>query len=138
MKFKLQSILYILILGTFFGCQNDQNIQGNYSVCENGEYTEVYFKKDSMRIAADNDWVKLSKWRKIEIKNDTLYFETFGEWRDSLKAEIKYAGMNTIELRILKSGENLNLIHIDENINFEKPKEFWSGFHNRQHLKNCK
>jgi hypothetical protein len=121
----------------FFGCYNYRNLDGNYSTCENGEYIEVYFKNDSMRIASDNDWIKLSEWRKIEIKSDTLYFETFGEWKDSLKAEIKYVGVNRTELHILASDIILDLEPIDENLNLDKPKDFWNGFNNRQNSKNC-
>jgi len=126
-----------LIFTIFLGCQNDQDIEGNYSICHKGEYVEVYFKKDSIRFASDDEWIKLSDWRKNEIKKDTLHFETFGEWRDSLKAVIKFVGVNGIKMRNLTSGENLYLEPIDENINFENPKEFWEGFYNRQNSGNC-
>lgn len=74
---------------------------------------------------------------KIEIKNDTLYFKTFGEFKDNATAEIKYAGMNKIELRILETDDRLDLEPINENLNFENPKEFWNGFNNRQNSMNC-
>jgi len=99
---------------------------------------EIYFNNNSMRIASDNEWIKLSKWRKIEIKKDTLYFDTFGEWRTLSKAEIKFISINTIELKLLSNDRILKLIQIDENLNFEKPKEFWNKFHNRKKSKNCK
>jgi hypothetical protein len=138
MKFKIWAIIYILVLSLLFGCQNSQSIEGNYSICHNGYYREVYFKNDSMRVASDNEWTKLSKWKKIKIKNDTIHFETFGEWRDFSKVVIKYVGKNKIKLRNLKSGENLDLEQIDENLNFEKQHEFWKGFYNRQSSGNCK
>ncbi len=136
MKLKLWNI--ILILALFFGCQNNQNLDGNYSICHNEEYTEIYFKKDSMRIAADNEWIKLSEWRKIEIKNDTLHYKAFGEWKDYSKAEIKHIGKNKIEIHFLKNGENLGLKPIDEDIKFENLKEFWNEFRNREKNNNCK
>jgi len=128
---------WYIILALFFGCKNDQNLDGNYSMCHNEEYAEVYFKNDSMRIASNNEWVKLSEWRKIEIKNDTLYFESFGEWRDNWKAEIRYVGKNKIELHNLITDVKLDLESINQNLNFEKPIEFWNGFNNRKNSKNC-
>ena len=77
MKFKFWYLIFILVL--FISCQSDQNLIGHYKMCVSGDYGEVYFKKDSMRFASDNEWVKLSDWRKIRVENDTLYFETFGE-----------------------------------------------------------
>ena len=133
MKLKLWNI--ILILALFFGCQNDRNLNGNYSICHNGEYLEIYFKQDSMRVASENVWVKLSEWRKIEITNDTLHFETFGEWREKSKAEVNYIGMNNFELRILETDERRNLEPIYENKNFENHKELWNGFNNLQNTK---
>jgi len=118
-------------------CQNDRNLDGNYSVCFNGEYSEVYFKKDSMRMASESEWVSLSEWRKIEVKNDTLYFETFGEWRDSATAEIKYIGLNKIELKLLEANRSINLEPINKSLNFEKPKELWNGFIKRLNSSNC-
>ncbi len=103
-----------------------------------GEYSEVYFKQDSMRVASESEWVKLSEWRKIEIVKDTLYFETFGEWRDNSKAEIKYVGLNKIELRILETDNKLELKPISENLNFDKSNEFWDGFKSRMNNKKCK
>ena len=91
----------ILIFNLILGCQSDKTLDGNYSSCIDGEYVEIYFKKDSMRVASENVWVELSEWRKIEIKNDTLYFETFGEWRDKSRAKIKYVEMNNAELSFL-------------------------------------
>jgi hypothetical protein len=96
------------ILALFLGCSDNRDIEGNYSFCKNGVYLETYFKKDSIRIASDNRWVRLSKWREIKIKDDTLHFVTFGEWSDSSKAGIKYVG-NKIELHFLKSKNNLTL-----------------------------
>ncbi|WP_074405967.1 hypothetical protein [Aquimarina megaterium] len=136
MKLKLWNI--ILIITLLFGCQIEQKLDGNYSMCNGGEYSEVYFKKDSMRVASENEWVKLSEWRKIEIKNDTLHFKSFGEWRDDWKAEIKYIGKNKTELHNLTTDVKLNLKRINENLNFENPKEFWEKFRDRQNSGNCK
>ncbi|UOB18664.1 hypothetical protein [Abyssalbus ytuae] len=127
----------ILITTLLFGCQNKQKLDGNYSMCSNGEYVEVYFKKDSMRIASENESVKLSEWRKVEIKNDTLYFESFGEWKRKYKAEIKYIGNYNIELHNLMTNIKFNLERINENPNFQNSMEFWNGFNKRQKNKNC-
>ncbi|MCK0158952.1 hypothetical protein MWU65_17325 [Cellulophaga sp. F20128] len=135
MKLNLWNI--ILIITLLFGCQNEQKLDGNYSMCNNGEYTEVYFKKDSMRVASENKWVKLSEWRKFEIKNDTLYFQSFGEWRDDWKAEIIYNGKNKTELHNLITDVKFNLERINENPHFENLKEFWNEFSNRQKIRNC-
>jgi hypothetical protein len=135
MKLNLWKI--ILILALFFGCQSDRNLNGNYYSCSMGEYTEVYFKQDSMRVASKNKWVQLSEWRKIKIKNDTLYFESFGEWRDNWKAKIRYIGMNKFELHVFENNDRVDLNPINENLNFENLDEFWNGFNNRLKSKNC-
>lgn len=135
MKFKFCYLILILVL--FISCQSDQNLVGYYKMCLSGDYGEVYFKKDSMRFASDNEWVKLSDWKKIRIENDTLYFETFGEWRNSESAKITFHGGDEIELRILENNVNINLIRFDENPNFENLEEFWNGFHTRQDNQNC-
>jgi hypothetical protein len=135
---KISIKIYILLFGILISCQNKQNIDGNYSVCKYGGYLEIYFKKDSMRVAKNDDWIKLSKWRKIEIKKDTLYFETFGEWRDSTKAKILYLENNKIELQFLKSNKNLVLKPITEKIKIEKTKGFWDEFQKRSDSKKCK
>lgn len=135
MKLKLWNI--ILIFTLLFGCQNEQRLDGNYSMCNDGEYSEVYFKKDSMRVASKNEWVKLSEWRKVEIKNDTLYFQSFGEWKDDWKAKIIYKGNNKAELHNLITGIKFNLERVNENLNFENPEEFWNEFINRQKSKGC-
>ena len=127
-----------MILTLTFGCKNDRNLNGNYSICNNGEYSEVYFKQDSMRVASESKWVKLSKWKKVEFKNDTLYFESFGEWRDDWKAEIKYVGKNKTEFHNLITDVKLDLERINEKLNFQNPKDFWNGFYKRQNLSNCK
>jgi len=137
MKLKLKSIIYILLLNFFLGCQNNKNFEGHYSVCNKGTYIEVYFKKDSMRVATESAWVKLSTWRKIKLQNDTLHFETFGEWRDSSKAILKYDGMNKVKFRNIKTGDILNLESFNDNLNFEKTEEFWKGFNNRKKSNNC-
>lgn len=134
---KLKLWIIILIFSLLFGCQNEQKLNGNYSMCNNVEYLEVYFKKDSMRVASKNEWVKLSEWRKVEIKNDTLYLQSFGEWKEEWKAEIKYIGNNKIELHNLIPNTKFNLVRINENPNFENPTEFWNEFSSRQKIRNC-
>ncbi len=135
---KLIKIIYILSFGVFLGCVNNRNIEGYYSNCRDGEYMEVYFKKDSMRVAADNEWVRLSEWRKIVIENDTLHFETFGEYRESWQAVIEYVGTDKIKLKVLESKNKVNLNRIDEILNFEEPTSFWNDFHKRKDYANCK
>ena len=135
MKLKLWEI--ILILALFFSCKNEQSLVGNYSICKNGEYAEVYFKQDSIRIASENEWIKLSEWKKIELKNDTLFFESFGEWRYDYKTEIKYIKKNKAKLHILTTDQIIDLERIDENLDFENRKVFWNGFMKRKNSKNC-
>ncbi|MET2984120.1 hypothetical protein [Aureibaculum conchae] len=90
-----------------------------------------------MRVASDNDWIKLSEWKKFKIKDDTLYFETFGEWSNRSKAKIEYVGNNKVQLHFPKPKEIIHLETISENIIFKKNAEFWHGFHNRQNSENC-
>jgi hypothetical protein len=135
---RRSNILYLLILAMLFSCNKKRSLDGNYSVCKNGKYMEIYFKKDSMRMAYDNYWVQLSKWRKIEIKNDTLYFRTFGEWQACSKAKIKYVGIDKIEMCFMESYKNLSLERMNENPDFENSERFWAEFKNRQNSKKCK
>ncbi len=134
MKRNLYSI--ILILALVFSCENNHKLEGYYSTCD-GDYTEVYFKQDSMRVAADNEWVKLSEWRKIEIKEDTLYFTSFGELSDNYRVTIEYIGNNKIEFCNIDTDYRSILEPIKENINFENEKKFWKGFYKRQNSKTC-
>lgn len=134
---QIRHIIYILILGLLFGCTKNRTLSGNYCFCKYGGYVEIYFKGDSMRVASNDEWIKLSKWKKIEIKNDTLYFETFGEWRYSTKAKIKYLENSKVELCFLDSDKNLNLKPIDQNLKIENSEKFWNGFKNRFNIKNC-
>jgi len=143
---NLQNIKYllILILTISFGCQEKQKLDGYYSNCNNGYYSEIYFKKDSMRVASENDRIKLSEWRKINIKNDTLFFEMFGEWKIPSKAKIKYIGREKIELIFLTNTQNSDLKRvqiferIDDNFEFNPSKEFWTKFKKRKNSADCK
>ena len=134
---KLNLYIFILTITSLFSCQNEQKIDGFYSICSDGEYAEIYFKKDSMRIASQNEWILLSEWRKIEITDDTLYFESFGEWRDDWKAQIRFISKNKTELHNLTNNVKINLERFDENLIFENPNEFWEKFKKRQRSKNC-
>ena len=136
MKIKL-SIYTVLTTITLMSCHHKATIDGNHSICYNEEYSEVYFKQDSMRIASDNDWVKLSEWRKFEFKNDTLKFETFGEWREPMMARMEYIDEGKIRMSFIDTDEVLYLESIDENLNFEKLEEFWAAFHDRQNESQC-
>ena len=128
----MKYLLFIFCFLLLISCQHNTTIQKNYFVTKNGGYFEVYFRKDSMRIASENYWIQLSKWRKIAIKNDTLYFEAFGEWNNATKAFIKQEGDNTIVLHFLDSSSNLTLLPLKENIIFENEKGFWKGFQTRK------
>jgi hypothetical protein len=140
---KLKLFIAILISSLLFSCQNENKLNGNYSICIDGQYAEVYFKKDSMRMASNNEWVRLSEWRKIEILNDTLYFETFGEWRDNAKAKIEYNGRNEIKLKFPKDMEDKQfgitqgLERIKSDFDIEESEEFWTEFNIRKSLTEC-
>ena len=96
-----------------------------------------------MRMASENDWVGLSEWRKIEILNDTLYFETFGEWRDSTKARIKHLGRNKIALQFpneildKKSFTIYTMERIKSDFEIEDSEVFWTQFKNRKNAMEC-
>ena len=127
----------ILMLALFAGCQDQGSLDGNYSMCHYGEYIEVYFKGDSIRAASENEWAKLSDWKKITISKDTIFFETFGEWRDSIKARLKYVGKSKIQMQNLNNGETLTMRRIENGVTFENANEFWKGFINRRHSEKC-
>lgn len=132
---KLCYIISMLILVT--GCKDLRSLDGNYSMCHLGEYTEVYFKGDSIRVASENEWAKLSDWKKIMISRDTIFFQTFGEWRDSIMAKLKYVDKNKIQMQNLSNGEILTMQRIEDRVTFENINEFWKGFINRRHSETC-
>jgi hypothetical protein len=135
--------ILILILSIFFGCQNEPKIDGNYYVCEDGYYSEVYIKNDSIRVSWDTNGDDLTEWQKMEIKNDTLYFMQFGHLIDSIKGKMKYVGNDRMEFHyIIGSGkysfEGVNTLNrIDDKLNFKSIKEFWAEFKKRQNLADC-
>ncbi|WP_405246162.1 hypothetical protein [Cellulophaga sp. Asnod2-G02] len=136
--------ILILIFVTFYGCQNEYKIDGNYHLCNNGYYTEIFIKNDSIRAASDMNGSDLSKWQKMKIKNDTLYFMQFGHLRDSIKGKLKYIGNSKMEFHYFVgsmgySFEGTEILNrIDHDLNFESIEEFWSGYQERKGLANCK
>ena len=132
---KFSILIFTLIL--FWKCQTNKKLEGNYSYCYEKQYVEVYFKKDSMRVAADDYWVNLSEWRKVDIKNDTLYFETFGEWRYNAKAEIIYGRGNKIKLNVFEDEITLDLEPIKEKLNLSNDDIFWDEFRKRKKSSIC-
>ena len=138
MKIKFWTFIYVLIFIT--SCNNTRKLDGNFSICDNSQYLEVYFEKDSVRVASENEAVGLSEWRKIEIINDTLYFESFGEWKMDLKARINYMENNNVKLLIAENGKEfaIDLTRIDKKLDFENKKEFWQEFNKRFTSRECK
>lgn len=130
------SAKYMLVgcLTLVFACKNNNVPNGNYYYCQDDVYSEFYFKKDSMRVASDDEWIRLSEWRSIEVKNDTLYFETFGEWRLSVKAKLNINIFNEIELEFIPNNTFLYLYPIKKTIDFEN---FWGDFENRKKYFKC-
>ncbi|WP_459212082.1 hypothetical protein [Aquimarina rhabdastrellae] len=136
MKQIILNILLIVIL--FVGCQKNKSLEGNYSTCHKGKYIEIYLKKDAIRIASNDEWIRLSEWRKMEIKNNRIFFDTFGEWKKPTEAEVIYINSNEIELKFINNEGNLKLKLIDENIIIEESKEFWNKFDKRRVFRDCK
>ncbi len=97
-----------------------------------------------MRVASENDWVKLSEWRKVNIINDTLFFETFGEWKNPEKAKIKYIGWSKVELRFQKDIDDTEfkmiqeLEQIEDDFDILDSEEFWTKFKKRKNSADCK
>ena len=141
MRLKFHTV--VLISSLLFSCQNEHKLDGNFSICIDGQYAEVYFKRGFMRMASENEWVRLSEWRKIEILNDTLYFETFGEWRDNARAKIKYIGWNRIELKFPENikdkqfGITQRLERIKSDFDVNESEEFWTEFKTRKTSMKC-
>ena len=80
----------------------------------------------------------LSDWRNFEIKNDTFYHTTFGEWADSTKARINYVGKNEFVLNYKMDSVSHTFkkmtIDIDENMTLEN---FWNEFYERRKKDDC-
>jgi hypothetical protein len=135
--------IFLLILLISLGCKNNMGMDGNYYLCENGYYSEVYIKNDSVRAAWDTNGNDLSEWQKMKIRNDTLYFEQFGHLRDSIKGTIKYLEKDKSEFHyFIGSGkysfeEKGILNRINGNLNFESEEEFWLEFKKRQSSADC-
>lgn len=137
---KIKKLIVITVLLLFFSCENEKKLEGYYYICSNDEdvYSEVYFKKDSIRVAKDNEWVGFTKWRAYKIEDDSLRFITFGEWQDSTALKISYLDNQCV---LLKSkydwSDNTVLNPIDMEINFNDTTEFWSGFNLRKNEYRC-
>ncbi|MBT8245751.1 MAG: hypothetical protein HKP48_00935 [Winogradskyella sp.] len=58
MKNKLNYSIIALLSLFVLNCENENKLEGGFS-SYNPEYgyVEMYFKKDSMRLASDNNWV---------------------------------------------------------------------------------
>lgn len=117
-------------------CQKNQNLKGNYSYCYNGQYTEIYFKKDSVKVANENEWIRLTEWHEMKLEGDTIQFLSFGEWKDSVEFIFKNIDGN-LELNRLDDGVKLYLKSIEETIDFENEEDFWTLFSSRQIKNNC-
>ena len=90
-----------------------------------------------MRVASEIDERKLSEWKKIEIKEDTLYFESFDTWKHNWKAKILNLEENKAELHNLNTDVKMSLERINGNIDFENQRVFWNEFQNRRKNRNC-
>ncbi len=142
---NFQNIKYILVLflSIFFGCQNERKIDGNYYLCKDGYYAELYIKNDSIRLASDTNGDDLTEWQKMKIKNDTLYFMQFGHLNDSIKGKMNYIGKDKMEFHyIVGSGKysfkEVNILNrIDDKLNFKSAREFWVEFKKRQNIADC-
>lgn len=121
---------------TTIGCKSEQKLNGNYSICYDGLYAELYFKNDSMQSATSLNWI--SNWRRFEIKNDTLYHLYFGEWADSTKAKINSIRKYGFELYYPKDNITYTFkkikTEIDEKATYE---DFWNEFYKRRMDINC-
>ena len=73
----------------------------------------------------------------MEIKNDTIYFRSFGELTDDYIVKIKYIGINKVELHNLVTDSEFELEPFNANMNFENTKEFWIEFKKRRNSRNC-
>ena len=90
-----------------------------------------------MRVSSNFNTDYLSEWKKIEIKDDTLFFETFGEWKQLEKAKIEYQQKGMIKLTFLNHKFSYDLTPIDKKVNFNSHEKFWDGFQERQRESNC-
>jgi len=79
--FKLLKHLSVYLcfgLGLLIGCNNVNTVEGNFSVCFMSEYSEVYFKGDSLRMAAESEWIRRSSWKEFDKRR---YYSFRNFWR---------------------------------------------------------
>lgn len=131
------NFLNLILLFVLISCKSDNKLDGYYSICLNGEYIEVYFKSNLMRVASDNEKKQLSEWKKIKIKNDTLYFKSFDEWEHDWKVKITYKVDGKTEFHNLNTDMKFYLEPINKKLVLKNEKEFWTEFHNREKVRNC-
>lgn len=113
------------------------DLEGNYSSCNDEYYTEVYFKNGSIRFANDNEWIRLSEWKKYKFENDSLYFESVGEHRDAVAARILKVN-NSLEFYTNLNDDKITFNPINENLELEDTEKFWINFSKRKEAANCK
>ncbi|MDC8002969.1 hypothetical protein POV27_02840 [Aureisphaera galaxeae] len=137
MRKLIESFIYLLIFSCLLNCQTEQKLEGNYYICEDGYYSEVYFKRDSLRVASESEWVKLSEWRTLIMESDTIIFESFGEWRDTVSMKISENTQAKITVRNLYTGEIHVLNRIPERFSFEDTTKFWKEYALRKQAYGC-
>ncbi|MFD1064121.1 hypothetical protein ACFQ1Q_12760 [Winogradskyella litorisediminis] len=135
MKQTIKIFLTLILTFSFFGCESDLKLSGNYNTCERGLYGELFLKNDSMRLATSMEFV--SEWRKYEIKNDSFYHFSFGEPVFRV-AKINFIENNAFELIYPKDSVryifNKMNIKIDNNITYE---QFFDNFYKRKQEIDC-
>lgn len=147
--FKLLKHLSVYLcfgLGLLIGCNNVNTVEGNFSVCFMSEYSEVYFKGDSLRMAAESEWIRRSSWKEFDLRGDTILFETFGEWTTPFQARLVFHSKNKMEFKALNwktsnlPEQKLFLERIHEEVDIDSDSElvFWEPFFNRQDKCHCK
>ena len=136
MKRLILNILFLTFL--FSGCRKYSRLDGYYFYCVEGYYGEVYFKQDSWRIASEDEWTGLSNWKKMTVKNDTLFFESFGEWRTNIEAKITYIDNDNKHLQLTFGDNTYELEHLQGKLNLKDSMAFWEGFEKRRDARRCK
>ena len=131
---ELKITLIILTLA-IFSCESDLKISGNYNTCERGLYGELFFNKDSMRMATSMEFV--SDWRQYEIKNDSFYHYSFGETEFRV-AKINFLENNRFELIYPKDSVRHVFSKMDIDINHDLTYEkFFNEFYKRKEDFKC-
>jgi len=102
-------LILFIVFASILSCSSKRNqLKGNwYSCTPEGEYLELFTKKDSFRIVTDRSIV--TNWTHYRIESDTIFFKTPLDWNESSKAILNYNSGKSLTMKFININETTKL-----------------------------